>query len=180
MQAGGFRFSTPVAGKLIAHSNWCTRATAGGDPNLDTGVSNPPSNSYGPSIISTQVLASSSTSWYCPVDVNAPPGSVLTITGATLNYFDFSPNCRVQADLRYKQFGTASGGFVASTVYSGTDATDFASTVSSPTLKAFPAFSLVVPGDRQVWINATIAFSAAGGGDCRYSGVLIDYTVDRP
>jgi hypothetical protein len=72
---------------------------------------------------------------------------------------------------------------VAATIYDGVDATDFAHVTGAPTTKAFPAFTLAVPVDRLVWVNATIAFDATGAAtpqNCRYSGVMIDYTVTRP
>lgn len=179
VQAGGFRFATPQAGRVISHPSSCVRVT--GAPSQDTVNSNPPTNAFGPSIVSNSVLANSMTDWYCPIDIRAAPGATITITGATLSFYDSSSTCRIQAELRWKQFGSMDFGTIVSTVYSGTGPADFASTVGLPATKAFPNFAgLPVPGDRMVWINAIIAFNAAGGGDCRYSGVLIDYTTDRP
>jgi len=107
------------------------------------------------------------------------PGATVTITGATLSFFDNSANCRIQAEIRSKTFGLSNFGTPVSTVHSGADATDFAFAGGLLT-KAFPAFTLAVPSNLIVWINATVAFNATGGGDCRYSGVLVDYTVSKP
>jgi hypothetical protein len=183
--ASSFTYSTPVAGQVIASPTACVRALAGGaDPDQNTGVVNPPINALGPSIDVAGGVVSTAYQWHCPVPINVPPGATVTITGATFAYVDSNSttgmNCRVQADLVYKTFGSTDFGTTVASVYSGTDANDFATTGSGT--KAFPAFPAVnVPSNRHVFILATIANNAtAANGDCRYSGVLIDYTVNRP
>jgi len=173
--------NAPQVGQVFASPTACIRGNHGGDLHLDMGTSTPPANTFGPSIISTNTTASTSFNYFCPVPIQVPAGTTVTITGATMAFGDFSANCRVQAEVRFKTFGTASVGTIESIVHSGADALDFAATTGfAPATKAFSAFTLAVPADRIVWINATIAFNATGGGDCRYSGVLVDYTVSKP
>ena len=183
LTAPDFVYSAPVAGQVIALPNTCIRATSSGDMHLDMGTSTPTGNSFGPSVISIAEAPSTTLNYFCPIPLQVPAGATVTITGATLNSFDFNVTCRIQAQIRTKTFGVSSNGTVVSTVFNGVDAVDFAflSPGTLPHTKAFPAFApFAVPSNLIVWINATIAFNAVGGGDCRYSGVLVDYTVSKP
>lgn len=185
LTAPGFAYSSPVAGQVIALPNTCI---AGNGSNIamhqDMLSNTQPNNSLGPSISSAASGPNQTRSFFCPIPLHVPPGAAVTITGATLKYTDNGVNCRVQAEIRHRLFSTSNDfGTVVSTVFNGADATDFAFTGPGGFVtgtKAFPAFTLAVPSNRIVWVNATIAFNATGGGDCRYSGVLVDYTVDRP
>ena len=183
LTAPDFAYSTPMAGQVIAVPNSCIRAASFGSQTpvyFEMGSATPPGNVFGPSVYSISTLANLVFDYFCPIPLQVPPGAAVTITGATLAYFDSGVNCRTQAEVRHKTFGASDAGTIVSTVHDGADATDFAFVSGGPATKAFPAFTLAVPLNRVVWINATIAFNAIGGGDCRYSGVLVDYTVSKP
>ena len=180
VQATDFVYATPVAGQAIQNPADCVRGLSNAAPDQETEVVNPPGNAFGPSISLNSPTANLTANWYCKLDLPIPAGSTFTITGATLASSDFSANCRVQAEIRHKLFGTSSGGTILSTVTNGASASDLAFT-GGPVTKAFPAFSsLVVASNRIVWINATIEQTSVGPNDCRYSGVLVDYTVSKP
>ncbi len=183
LTAPSFVYSAPVAGQVIALPNSCMRSGGAASPSaiemdLEMGSVSPPGNSFGPSVASNST-SNVTVDFFCPIPLHVPPGAAVTITGATLASTDFSANCRVQAQIRTKPFGVSSFGTIVSTVTNGVDAADFAFT-GGPVTKAFPAFTLAVPSNVVVWVNATIVFAAVGGGDCRYSGVLVDYTVSKP
>lgn len=179
--AANFLYTKPVAGKFFADPSLCVRGEGATDPHLEMQVVNPTANSYGPSVrISNTALGTYD--YYCPVPLQIPPGATLTLTGATMAYYDGSTTCLLGADLRVKTFGASSLGTVVSTVYDGASSADYAYTSSGlPAKKAFPAFSRVLANDGVLWVHAFQVNGAAGGSiECRYSGVLLDYTVDRP
>jgi hypothetical protein len=178
VRATNFSFASPVSTSVIAHPTWCTRALSSADPHLDTEVVNPP-NAFGPSISSVAEGPNTTLNFVCPVNIYVPSGATVTLTGGSMAYYDGAATCRVSAEIRSKTFGTSSSGAIASTVFDGTDATDFAAT-GGPTTAAFPAFTLTVAANTVVWIHATVAYNTTGGGDCRYSGAILNYTIDRP
>jgi hypothetical protein len=145
----------------------------------DVGTQDFPANIFGPSVTITNTAAGNY-DFFCAVPVPVPPGATLTVTGATMAYSDFSANCLVSAELRTKPFGGADGTSI-STVYDGTSATDFAYAGGGPLTKAFPAFTpFALSNSTILYVHAAINVAAAGGGDCRYSGARITYTIDRP
>jgi hypothetical protein len=167
-----------VSGTYFASPTECQRW--GSVPYLDTATEHPPFNSYGPSIRISNTAAGSY-EFYCPVSITVPPGTTaLTLTGATMAFFDNSTNCRVAAALHTKAFGTNAGGTLQALVYDGASASDFAFTSPGPTTKAFVPFNATLSPDALIFVRATIENQASSGGDCRYSGVQINYTVDRP
>src|SRR6202171_2850038 len=183
-----FVFSSPVAGAYIALPTTCHRGGGGGAPLVDASAIDYPGNVYAPSLGTTNTAAGNY-DFFCAIPLPIPPGATLTLTGATMGYYDRSTNCLVSAELRTKTFGTSdtftagSTGVSIATVYDGANATDFAfmSATDSPQTKAFPAFTPVAISNSTIlFVRAAINFTAAGGGDCRYSGTRITYTIDRP
>jgi hypothetical protein len=142
----------------------------------------PPANPFGPSIASLSGPANGVFDYYCSIPLEVPATGTLTLIGARMAFLDAVTFCRVQAEIRTKPFGSSGDGNVISRVFDGADASDFAFTSGNPQVKAFPAFTQAVPQNTLVWVNATIAFDAAGGpgNNCRYSGVIVDYTVTNP
>jgi hypothetical protein len=106
----------------------------------------------------------------------------LTITGATMAFVDPSTNCLVGAEIRSKLATTNSFGVAAAGVFDGASSTDYAFTAANNATKAFPTFSLAVNPLSVVWVHAIIQIQStvASVEDCRYSGVLLSYDVDRP
>ena len=182
VNASSFTFSTPVGAVFFADPALCQRGESGIAPYQDVQTLHPIGNSFGPSVRISNLTAGVY-SFYCPVMLRIPNGALgVTITSASMAYFDTSLNCLVGAELRSKIMASNSNGTVASTVFDGTSSSDFAFTVAGPTTKAFPAFSLPVSLVTLVWIRTIIQIQnpAASVEDCRYSGALIGYTVDRP
>jgi hypothetical protein len=183
--ATGFAFTAPVAGSYFATPLECQRGVSVAAPYQDMQVVHPPGNPFGPSIIISN-LAAGVYEMFCPVNLQASPGATLTITGASLQYFDGSANCLVAAQLRTKTLATSDSGTIIATQYDGTTATDFGwmSPGSLPSSKPFPAFTaFTVTSSTLFWVNAFIQLQAAAGFaevNCRYSGVTIAYTLDRP
>ena len=181
----GIQFSSPAMGTIYASPNFCQRGASGVDPYLDTVVVNPDANTWGPSI-ATNNTANGTYSWLCPVHIQfpaAPAGFMptFTLTGATLVGADESTVCLVKGDIRFKTVGTSSLGTSMSIVYSGANSTDYAFTNGNNVLnKAFPAFTQVITDTDIVFVLASIVNSGGGSQTCRYSGVLINYTVDMP
>lgn len=190
LTAPDFTYSTPKVGQVIALPNTCMRilpvtgTSINNFMHLEMGSVSPGSssagNSWGPSINTTNPGVNQTFRYFCPIPLQVPAGAAVTITGATLGYVDQGFTCRVQAELKSKPFGISSSGTGASVVYSGINETDFTAADPGPQTKAFPSFTLDVPSDLVVWVEAIIASDAGGGGDCRYSGVLVDYAVNKP
>ena len=180
-----FVFTTPVAGAYIALPTECHRGIGSGPALLDVGVVNYPQNTFGPSVAITNT-SGGNYNFFCPIPVPVPPGATITVTGATMVFYDASANCLISAELRTKLFGgnDSGGGVSIATVYDGTSATDFAFTAVAsvaPSTKSYPAFTpFTVTNSTVLYVNAAINFAAAGGGDCRYNGTRITYTLDRP
>ena len=182
LNAASFTFSSPVTNLYFADPTLCQRAESGIAPYQDIQVLHPTGNSFGPSLRISNTAAGTY-SLYCPISLHIPNGAAsVTITGATMAFYDGSTNCLVNAELRTKIMTTASFGVAASTVFDGASATDFAFTTTSASTKAFPTFSLAVGPLTLVWVHATIQIQnvAAATEDCRYSGVVLSYDVDRP
>ncbi len=181
--ASGFAFTAPVAGSYFANPAECQRGLSPAAPYQDMQVVHPPANPYGPSIVISN-LAAGVYEMLCPVNLQAPPGATLTITGATLLFFDGSTNCLVAAQLRTKVLGANDVGTIIATQYDGANSTDFAFTVPLPASKPFPAFTpFTVTSSTLFWVNAFIQLQAAAAfaeTNCRYSGVTVTYTLDRP
>jgi hypothetical protein len=182
INAAEFTFSSPVTNLYFADPTLCQRAEGNIAPYQDLQAVHPTGNSFGPSIRISN-LAAGTYSLYCPVSIRVPNGAPsVTITGATMAFFDGSTNCLVSAELRSKIVTSASFGVAASTVNDGASATDFAFTTTTASTKAFPSFTLSVNALSLVWVHAVIQIQnpAASIEDCRYSGVLLAYDVDRP
>jgi hypothetical protein len=185
VRATDFTYVTPQARQVFANPHDCVRTwnSTALPMHQDMTAVSPPGNPWGPSVASTSGAANSRFDYHCAIPLEVPATGTVTITGARFAYLDYYPTCRLQAQIVHKPFGSSSDGTVAATVYSGVDAADFTTMTSSPAVKAFPAFSLPVPADRLVWVAATIAFDASittFPQNCRYSGVMIDYTVTKP
>jgi hypothetical protein len=177
-RATDLQYAAPIAGQVMAVSNWCMRQIS--DPHSNTETINPPDSASGPSISDIAQTPNSATQWFCPIHLDVPPGSPsVTITGVTMAFHDASGTCRVQGDLRFKTFGSSSSGTVVASIFSGVDVSDFA-TVSTASTKAIAGLAVTATPNTVVWMTATIAQNATGGGDCRYSGVLVNYTVTHP
>jgi len=170
------------SGVLYGIPTSCMRGTSGGAALANTNVSNPPGNSFGPSLTESSQVDGTYI-WYCNVPIQIPAGTTFTLTGATLGYFDHDltgTTCLVGAQIKTKIFGARGTGTIISEVYSGVDANDFSAvTVGGPATKDFPAYSQVITTDTIVFINAIIKNTAGTGGDCRYSGVKFNYTVSQ-
>lgn len=142
-----------------------------------------PANIYGPSIVIAN-LTQGTYNLFCPIPLQVPAGATVTLTGATLAYSDFSSTCLVGASLRSNTFGASYsfGALPISTVYDGTGASDFAYTSGGPLTKAFPTFTpLTLTPSTVLWAQAfVIEGPSSTSYDCRYSGVQITYTIDRP
>lgn len=168
------------AGVIHALSTSCHRGTSGGSPLLNTGVVNPPANSYGPSIIETSLVNGTFT-WYCNVPIQIPPDTTFTLTGAKLAFFDGASTCLVGAIIKRKTFGTSSMGTEISAVYSGTSNSDFITSLSGVQTKNFPAFTQGINSSEIIFVQAEIKNSGAiTATDCRYSGIELTYTVSKP
>jgi hypothetical protein len=170
---------TIFSGTIYATPTLCQRATGSGDPYNQTEIINPPINSWGPSIGTTRTT-SGSTAWLCPVPLQIPAAdATFTLTGATLAAADFdNTTCLVKADIRYKTFGASDPGTPVSVVYSGAGNTDYAFSSDSPITKAFPAFTKVISGNQIVFVIVTISNNGTTEPrGCRYSGVMINYTM---
>ena len=186
VKAPNFTYSTARTGFIFVQSASCQR---GGDdiaPFADTKVHNWPGNSYSPGISTS--ATSGIVSWYCPVDIPRPPGATIRFTSGQFAYYDVQTNCVVGAEVVTKEFGgfgfDASVHKVRGAVYSGTNATDRAAVLpnDNPAVKPFTftgdaAARTFAPGDI-AWVNPFVDMTA--GNSCRFIGMKISYTVDRP
>lgn len=173
--APDFAYSAPAAGKVIASPMWCVRSGSGIDPDATSQIWTPPGTTSGPSISTTNTNAMATTSFFCPIYLAIPPGAVLTITDVTMAFVDTSLNCFVSAELRFKPFGADGAGTPIAAGQTGVPETPGVGTQA-----LLLAVGHVVAPDEVLWINASVGFSAASSPDCRYSGVLVSYTVSKP
>lgn len=189
MTANDFVYGSPVAGAFIGYPTECQRGVdqrtlGSGSPYVDVGVADFPGNVFGPSLTITNGNVGVY-NFMCPIPLPVPPGATVTLTGGSMAFFDSSAICLVSAELRTKTFG-GSDGFGTpgiSTVFSGANSSDFAAAPGGPTTKPFPAFTPVTISNSTIlYVNAIINITGAGGvfADCRYSGVRVTYTIDRP
>jgi hypothetical protein len=176
--AANFQYNVPRAGKVFADPTHCTRGTSYGLPYADLAVVSPPGNILGPGIGLDPASAIGNYRLYCPVSLPIPAGGSVTVTGATLGYFDFTANCLVGAELRVKPTISFNGGTLLSTVYDGTGASDYAPTVTTASTKAFPSLTaFTVNEDQTLWVSAILDKNALGSQDCRYLGATINYAT---
>jgi hypothetical protein len=176
--ATDFAYRNPVAGSFYVDPTSCHRAGNNTNPSDRVQTLHMPSNIYGPALRIEPTSPATTYDFYCPVQL--PAHGNVVITGAALAWFEANTgtNCLVGADIRHKGWGAASFGAILSTVYDGADGADFAY-VGGGT-KPFPAFTYTVPAGQIVWVRPFIISNASPFGDCRFVGVRIDYTVDRP
>ena len=182
IDAASFTFSSPVVNLYFADPALCQRAESGMAPYQDIQAVHPTGNAFGPSIRISNVAAGTY-SFYCPISLRVPNGAPsVTITGATMAFVDASTNCLVSAEIRSNVMTTNNFGVAASTLFDGASGTDYAFTTANNATKAFPACTLSVNPLTLVWVHATIQIQnpVATPEDCRYSGVLLSYSVDRP
>jgi hypothetical protein len=180
--ATDFVYTTPVTGSYFANPLECQRGLSGAVPHQDLLVFHPPANALGPGI-GISNLAAANYEMFCPVNLQPPPGATLTVTGADLGFLDNSTNCLIGAQLRTKTLGAVSNGAILATQFDGANGADFAF-MGGPALKAFPVFTaFTVTTSTLFWVNASIQLAAAATTpevNCRYQGVRITYTLDRP
>jgi hypothetical protein len=182
INAASFTFSSPVTNLFFADPALCQRADGAVAPYQDVQAVHPTGNAFGPSIRVSNTTAGTY-GFYCPISLHVPNGAPsLTITGATMAFVDPSTNCLVSAEIRSKLMTTNSFGVAASTLFDGASSSDYAFTASNNATKAFPTFTLSVNPLTLVWVHATIQIQStvATVEDCRYSGVVLSYDVDRP
>ena len=189
--AGGFVYPIAQAKFAFADPTWCQRANSGTGPGgsvppyQDVAVLHPEVNAFGPSVQITN-FAQARYSFHCPVTLPLSPGQTARLVGATMAFSDLSSLCFVGAQLRTKDYGTnGNGTIVAGPVFSGTGATDYATVTSQTQTKVYTFASptgVAVNALTMVSIEAfvDITSGAVGVTDCRYSGTLLTYTVDRP
>jgi len=176
--AAAYRFNAPLLRQIFADPVMCQRTS--GLPYQDVATDHPTANFFGPSVEITNTNAGTY-DFYCAVPFPRDSGASITVVAASMGYFDASTNCLVGADLRTKVFGTSSLGTVIGSVFDGVDGNDFAFTASGPQVKLFPAFTpVVVAANSFLFLHAQISIQALGASGCRYSGVTIAYTTDRP
>jgi hypothetical protein len=183
-RASDFVYAVPMTGEVFADPTLCTRGGTTDPTNFQMEVINPPNNAYGPSILDDAHVANTQYDFYCPVYIPVPPGAVVQVTNVTLAFYDGGGDCLIGAEFRTKPFGTSSFGTLISTVFDGASNADFAflSPGGTPTTKAFPAFTPTTIASNTVsFVHAFTHYDATPTSiDCRYSGVLVDYTVSKP
>ena len=184
--APNFAYTAPRTGTVFIQAATCQRAGNDMAPFENTLIHNWPSNSYSPGI-STD-LTTGTVTWYCPVDIPRPPGGAIRFTTGQMAYFDNLTTCIVGAEVVTKQFGT--GGFTAGVhdergeVFSGTNSSDRATAVpgDAPAVKDFTfagdATARTLALGDIAWVNPFVGMEAANS--CRFIGLRINYTVDRP
>lgn len=143
------------------------------DPHLQTGALHPPTNRFGPSIYSTDIASVGDKTWFCPITLDVPSNKTITLTGATLAFYDNSGSCSVGGRIYQKAFGTQNIEVLIAEVYS-------ASSVPSAATTEFPAFApQVLDSNNILWVTAIINWQSttSDSSPCRYSGVQLTYTV---
>src|SRR5438067_2195189 len=112
LSASNFTYSNPVVGTFYADSTSCQRqSNVNGfatpmPPYQDVGTFHPQQNIFGPSILITN-SAVAKNSFYCPINLQPPPGATVTVTSASMISGDFDTTCLIGAELRIKGVGTA-------------------------------------------------------------------------
>jgi hypothetical protein len=178
--AAAYRFNAPLLRQVFADPVFCQRPS--GPPYQDMATDNAPVNLFGPSVEITNTNAGTY-DFYCSVPLARDSGASITVVAASMGFFDASTNCWVSAELRTKVFGTSNIGTISGmpTVFDGVDATDYAFTASGPQVKLVPAFApVVIPANALLFVHAAIGIQTLGASGCRYSGMMIAYTTDRP
>lgn len=181
---GYFAAPPGVTGSFFATPHNCQRTGTNATPLADTVVSHAPENFLSPSIATTDTTFTNVV-YNCPIALAVPAGANLTLTGASGHTYDNSSNCRVQVDLYRRPLpGTVSSWTLISTMYNGASGSDFAfiEPEVAMSLKAFPAFSPVaITSTTILWAQVTFGrANPAVGGNCRYGGVVVNYSLDRP
>jgi trimeric autotransporter adhesin len=193
IDATAFTYATPVTRLAIADPTLCQRVGSNIAPYQDLGVMHPaPSGggavgpvgtAGGPSLV-VATGAAGTYELYCPVQLDVPSGGTTRITSASMAFVDNSDQCLVAASLNVRDiWGASNNGTAVANVFSGTGAGDFTSKPGGPTSKGFTAAGLpyTVTALAQVFVTAVIQVNTAltNPPDCRYSGVVVAYTVDR-
>lgn len=179
LTAADFVYSTPKTGWVIVDALSCRRGGSGTAIDQDMIVFTPPANAFSPTV-SVSATAVGGYDFYCPVQVQVPPGASLTITGGEVFMYDSGGSCLLSGTLSYKPFGQSSFGTDVATVYSGTNSSDYTFSAGF-SVKTLPAISLAVGTATQVYLQGTISLNAAGSAtSCRFGGARLSYTVDRP
>jgi hypothetical protein len=180
--AADFAYATPVVSTLFVPPHTCHRAGGGIAPYQDVLVYDEPGNYLSPAVGAT--AGNAGILLNCPIELPVRAGATIRLTGATAYLIDVNNDCRVQLGLTYRVLPGANNSTTFSTIHSGTGATDYAYTspgFNTMEERAFPAFNqLTVGTNLHLYVAAYLVRSGATSGDCRYGGVKVAYTVDRP
>lgn len=172
----GYAFISPLSCKQYNSST--------GTVDADVYFRAPPSNSHGPFLQLRDAEGAGEYYALCRTDIQVPPTSTVYITGATLMFTDVSAVCLVGGGLKGKHFPSGSTTAIAS-VYSGTSWSDLVTNVGYNQTKAFPTFSAYpltqsATSATDVFFELEIEQSGGGANDCRFIGVQLAYTVNKP
>jgi hypothetical protein len=194
INAALFTYSSPVTRLALADPTLCQRVGTNIPPYQDVGALHPAPGSGGaigpagtaggPSLVITNG-AVGAYEFYCPVQLDIPTSGTTRITGASLALVDNSSQCLVGASLNVRDiWGSQNLGTVVATAFSGSNGSDFAS-MPGPKTQGFTSIALpyTISALGQVFVTALIQINStvvSPPADCRYNGVLVAYTVDRP
>jgi hypothetical protein len=185
ISAANFTYSSVQTGYAFISSLSCKQYnTTTGTVDADVYFLAPPLNFHGPFLQLRDAEGAGTYNALCRTDIPVPPTSTVYITGATLMFADASDACLVGGGLKGKRFPSAYTTDIAS-VYSGTSSSDLVTNVGYNQTKAFPAFSAypVTQSATQatdVFFELEIEQNTATGSFCRFIGVQVAYTVNKP
>ena len=156
----------------------CQRGISSAAPYDKVEVYHSPNNAYGPGIGVSRNEAAGSYWFYCPVPDLHTPGGTVVITGATMGTYDGATTCLVGSELVVKTYFSSEFGSVLGSVYTGSNDTDYAPLTYLDS-QSMPAMSHEILANQHLFVQVLVSRNSSDSASCRFTGMTVNYTLDR-